>query len=50
MRSLVLRARLLPALFLACLLSACGGGGGGDPGGAPVAGTAAAAPVMRCAP
>jgi hypothetical protein len=52
--------RLVPALFLACLLSACGGGsgGGGFFGGLPVVGNpeptpnppATPEPVMRCAP
>ncbi|MGQ2998624.1 hypothetical protein [Variovorax sp.] len=54
------RARLLPALILACTLAACGGGSGGGFGGLPGTGNpgdggtqnppAITQPVMRCAP
>ncbi|KAF1067479.1 MULTISPECIES: hypothetical protein [unclassified Variovorax] len=54
------RARLLPALILACTLAACGGGSGGGFGGLPGTGNpgdggtqnppATTQPVMRCAP
>jgi hypothetical protein len=50
--------RLIPALALACVLSACGGGGGNN-GGVPIVGTptppatqpdTSVKPEMRCAP
>ncbi len=63
MHLFISRARLLPALFLACTLAACGGGsGGGGFGGLPGTGnpggadggtqnpSATTQPVMRCAP
>ncbi len=59
MQLLSLTPRLIPALALACVLSACGGGSGNN-GGVPIVGTptpppptqpdTSVKPEMRCAP